>query len=189
MFWRQLWHDWLTMLDWNPSHHSRQAWDDAKTVYGKLASFSFTIWFRSASFWQSCLRFGPDLKASSAILTWLPRIMPRLVLFFLQCFGVLTLMCLDRPKWSDSMTSHNFGDHRIAPKRAILCLFLKPVNFGTKKIQKSLRTAIAPKRAILWKCFWWHKTHLRNFGVHTVESPQLGWLYEHLNSTTQITQW
>jgi hypothetical protein len=45
-------------------------------------------------------------------------------------------MCLDRPKWSDSMTSHNFGDHRIAPKRAILWFFfLKPVNFGAKKFK------------------------------------------------------
>jgi hypothetical protein len=35
------------------------------------------------------------------------------------------------------MTCHNF-DHRIAPKRAIVWSFLKPVNFGTKKIQKSV---------------------------------------------------
>jgi hypothetical protein len=132
-------------------------------------------------------------------LTWLPRIMPRLVLFFLQCFGVLTLMCLDRPKWSDSMTSHNFGDHRIAPKRAILWFFLKPVNFGAKKIQKSLRTGNRPKKGDSMKMLlvahnpfeefrcsysriapigaivWTPKFHNTNYTV--IELPQKGRFY------------
>jgi hypothetical protein len=43
------------MLDWNPSHHSRHAWNDAKTVYGKigLVIFYSLIWLSIlAALWQ-----------------------------------------------------------------------------------------------------------------------------------------
>jgi hypothetical protein len=44
------------------------------------------------------------------------------------------------------MTSHNFGDHRIAPKRAILWFFLKPVNFGAKKNSKIVTDGQSPQK-------------------------------------------
>lgn len=35
------------MLDWNPSHHSRHAWEGTKTIWGKIALVLFyaLIWF------------------------------------------------------------------------------------------------------------------------------------------------
>jgi hypothetical protein len=62
----------------------------------------------------------------------------------------------------DSMTCQNFGQ--------FYGLFLKPVNVGAKTITDGLAhfQRITEKWVILWKCFPWHITYLKNFGFHRI---------------------
>jgi hypothetical protein len=48
--------------------------------------------------------------------------------------------------------------------------FCKPVDFGAQTVTDRLAHfhRIAQKQAILWKCFPWHITYLRNFGFHRI---------------------
>jgi hypothetical protein len=88
------------MLDWNPNHHARHAWENVKTVWGKLALVLFYsfIWIQVLSSLISII--WPASQGMQCVLN-AAKLSPEQLILFVSSIRGINIFCIGLMAYAD----------------------------------------------------------------------------------------